>query len=90
MKQVTKEGIRSSPTGDLVEIQHMPVRTEIGKESPELIMCRGYHIRVLLLTVKDDPKCKQHAFRISKEANRELKRPRPTEFNILHFHYRLV
>lgn len=36
MKLVTKEGIRSSPTGDPVQIQHMPVRTEMGKESPQL------------------------------------------------------
>lgn len=42
-KLVTKERIGSSLTGDPVQIQHMPLRTEIGKESPELIMCRDYN-----------------------------------------------
>lgn len=32
MKLVTKEGIRSLPAVDLVQIQHVPVRTGIGKE----------------------------------------------------------
>ena len=72
MKLVTK-GIRSSPAGDLIQIQHMPERTEIGKESPQLIICRGYNICVLLLTAKDECKCKQHAFRISKRGNRAKK-----------------
>lgn len=49
--------------------QNMLVRAEIGAESSEFIMCRGY--LYVATYCKNDPKRKQLAFRTSKTANKE-------------------